>query len=235
MERPPPDRQESAIHEFSVVCPSVPFNDVLENLMKTYGESRNITEIVLKSLDRDKKWIETEKYADLLQAFFPLRKHRGFMARSFAEASEMRAHTTGYTLYEIADIFTEPWWKGDATDRAFNHTLAQNLRDAYVRRSGSDRSAFVIGVDRGDGMGPQIWIYRQKNHRILAEGNSYRTIRDLYEAWTEAQGLRIQRKRHQLGDKQVETLAKPVAGKMNEPIGTSTGSHYVNMAGLFSS
>ena len=220
MARPLTKRQQSVVNEFSATGPRLDFATTLSNLMWTYGASRASTKIVLKSIDTDKRGIKGEDYKDFLLAFFPIR-----------DESERR-FATGYTMTELANIVRAPWWLGDISPSDFNRVLKATRNTSFVRRSASNRSSFVIGFDTGTG--PQFWIHRQEDHRIVGRTKTHRTLSEFYYAWSRDVKVKtLGSETRTVGEDipRVEAFEKPTTGEMIE---ASTEIEYVRVGELLS-
>lgn len=205
--------------------------DAIDNMMNAYGASNRDASTVIRyiiggdDMPLGIKMMKRKDYEDFLKTFFPLRTTRevGFK--------------TGYTINELANIIRSPWWMGNMSGVKFNELLEKkgNKNMAFVRLSTREKGSFVIGADTG--AGAQVWKYPQEFNVIVAEGHEWRTIQQLYEAWSEARGLITQRNRftNDAIPSRVDTFTKTITGKMDETIEASTESNYVNMIDFFSS
>lgn len=134
--------------------------------------------------------VSPKKYADLLNAFY-------IVPGEDPPGDE----DEGYSLLEVGEIFAQPWWKGDIDSKAMIEILesstAQESNYLYVRRSDSNRNAFVIGIpkDPAEHNRPMQYVFRQITNRVVGFEEMFRTIKDLLIKFAERKNASIQRPR----------------------------------------
>ena len=205
---------------------------VVSNLVREYGADRNAAGIVVDNILVGRNlWVGQEDYEDFLQAFFPILHEKD------------RDSKVGYKISELVEILNSQWYIGDMSNREFQQFLKDHPSTAYVRRSASNRSAFVIGYDHGKGKGPHMDVVQQKGHLIISRGKKFRSLAAFYSDWANGDwakhsgviGFRPihSRKRVVMVKKFKSTTpefsAKPVTGKMEETVEALTQSHYVDV------
>ena len=217
MEEPRTEGPPSVSLEGEKMFPTrIPFETAVTSLMKDYGADRGNASIVLNHIrfDRRVPRIEKKDYEDFLQAFSPI-LHQ-----------DDKDDKDGYKIWELAEILSSRWWMGDMSDANFSQLLTNHPNTAYVRRSASTRSAFVIGYSKGDG--PKIWKYLQKDHLIITPHKNYSSLDLFYHDWAEMQGVAALRPIHSRkpGVRRSRFnppgfFARPASGKMEETVGGS--------------
>lgn len=218
-------RQTYALKEVWAMFSRLRIRDVVDNLMEDYRGSRDATSFVVRKISGDprRKWINIVKYENLLKAFFPIRADNH--------------GTSGYKMWELADVLSAPWWLGTITTAEFGEVLKKNPNIAYVRRTAKSPALFIIGFDRGDGRGLEETEFRQPDRIIEAYGESYRTISELYYKFVAVtEGVQGLLPSHSFEPPKRPVMLPPrmfTSGKMDETVGDSKA--YVNVGELSSS
>ena len=180
-------RQRAPEFEVNAMNFTMSIEEFENNLLETYGANPIAVGYLTREVGFDSRgeFVNTRDYLDFLKAFFPLVRENDTRARK------------GYRIDELGEIFSSPWWKGDMSASDFDDVLARNLNTAFARRSASDRSAFVLGFDTGDGTGPHIKEYKQQGSKIVVPwsssvriSSSWGSLLSFYKAWAEAQGIK---------------------------------------------
>lgn len=197
-------RQESPKNELNLVFPQLSREKMAHNLFLMYGVSHQFARgyplgVIFNVLSRTSS-VQPGNYMDLLQAFFPILHE------------DDKESPRGYTLSEIANVLNARWWMGDVSDDGFRTQLKANRNYLFVRRSGSDRSAFVFGRHVRGEKEPTLWKFSQSNNMIIARGIEYRNVEDLYYDWGDIVTAITVRQTSQFGTGRVASspISKPI-------------------------